>query len=448
MPNLPPNLPQNLPISSPPSLLGPIQKTYLPLLGLLLMSVTACSTTTPLPVSDCKCPGKLATPPASEPPSTAPKTAPSTPVLPAWAESSFRQIPAWDNFGHATYLEAFAAQCSSSGADVKAANYLSRSKSTPQGLTDACVKTGEFVRSQSDNTKAKQFIESNFEAWQFQKEDGGKEGLLTGYFEPLLKGSRTQTAAYIAPLWGVPKDLITVELAGLFPELEGKRVRGRLVGNKLVPYHDRKSWESTASKKENPLVWIDNKLDAFLLQVQGSGRVQLPNGDMMRLSYADQNGHPYKAIGRVLVQRGELTTDQATIPGIAAWAEKNPQALDELLNANPSVVFFTENKKLNPNEGPIGALGMPLTGELSLAVDRRRVPYGSMVWVESSNPVTGKPIQKGMLAQDTGGAITGRVRADFYWGTGKEAGQAAGLTRQPLKMWLIWPKGVALPEAQ
>lgn len=364
------------------------------------------------------------------------------PIAPAWAASSFKQMPAWDNHGHAAYLAAFTNQCPSSGPD-----YLSKSKSTPQGLAEACAKARAFLQPSVDNAKARQFIESHFEVWQFQKEDGGKDGLLTGYFEPLLKGSRKKNGPYIAPLWGVPKDLITVELAGLFPELEGKRVRGRVVGNKLVPYHDRQSWENSASKTETPLVWIDNKLDAFLLQVQGSGRVQLPNGDMMRLSYADQNGHPYKAIGRVLVQRGELTTEQATIPGIAAWAEKNPQALDELLNSNPSVVFFTENKRLNPHEGPVGALGIPLTGELSLAVDRRRVPYGSMVWVDSSNPITGKPIQKGMLAQDTGGAITGRVRADFYWGTGKEAGQAAGLTRQPLKMWLIWPKGLALPEA-
>lgn len=433
------------------------------LFGLLLLSVTACSTfksiTQPASSapSDCRCPSGASTPAPTPAPAVAVKPTPAEdakPIAPAWAAATFKQMPAWENHGHASYVAAFAAQCGA--ADLNTAggnNFLSRSKTTPKGLLDACTKARDFIQASqadrsNDNPKAKQFIEANFEVWQFQKEDGGKEGLLTGYFEPLLKGSRKKTGPYIAPLWGVPKDLITVELASLFPELEGKRVRGRVVGNKLVPYHDRQSWEGTASKKETPLVWIDNKLDAFLLQVQGSGRVQLPNGELMRLSYADQNGHPYKAIGRVLVQRGELTTEQATIPGITAWAEKNPNALDELLNANPSVVFFTENKALNPNDGPIGALGIPLTGELSLAVDRRRVPYGSMVWVDSTNPINGKPIQKGMLAQDTGGAITGRVRADFYWGTGKEAGQAAGLTRQPLKMWLIWPKGLALPDAQ
>ena len=427
-----------------PGLLLSLLPSLLP--SVLLLSLTACSTTTPLPVSECKCakPGISAPAPAIPAPVTqGPQATPSPPLSqPAWAESTFRQIPAWETHGHLAYLEAFTKQCSNKGTD-----YLSRSKSTPSGLVEACQKTRTFLEASAvDNTKAKQFIEGNFDAWQFQKEDGGKEGLLTGYFEPLLKGSRVQTGPYIAPLWGVPKDLITVELAGLFPELEGKRVRGRIVGNKLVPYHDRQSWENTASKKETPLVWIDNKLDAFLLQVQGSGRVQLPNGDMMRLSYADQNGHPYKAIGRVLVQRGELTTEQATIPGIAAWAEKNPQALDELLNANPSVVFFTENKKLNPNEGPVGALGLPLTPELSLAVDRKRIAYGSMIWVETTHPSTGQSIRKGMLAQDTGGAISGRVRGDFYWGSGRQAGQWAGLMRQPLKMWLLWPKGVPLPK--
>jgi len=168
---------------------------------------------------------------------------------------------------------------------------------------------------------------------------------------------------------------------------------------------------------------------------------------VIRLSYAEQNGHPYKSIGKVLVDRGELTAAQATIPGIRNWAKANPGKLDDLLNANPSVVFFKENKVLRPQEGPVGAMGVPLTGQLSLAIDREKRPYGSPIWIESSNPVTNAPIAQGTLAQDTGGAIRGRVRADYFWGTGEEAGTAAGLTRQPLKMWLIWPKGTPLPES-
>ena len=257
----------------------------------------------------------------------------------------------------------------------------------------------------------------------------------------------TRTHESVVPVYGVPEDMIIVSLDSIYPELKGKRLRGRLQGNTLVPFFDRAEWERLGPDREKPIVWVDDKLDAFLLQVQGSGRVTLPDGSVIRLSYAEQNGHPYKSIGKVLVDRGELTAAQATIPGIRNWAKANPGKLDDLLNANPSVVFFKENKVLRPQEGPVGAMGVPLTGKLSLAIDREKVPYGSPIWIESSNPVNNTPITQGTLAQDTGGAIRGRVRADYFWGTGEEAGTAAGLTRQPLKMWLIWPKGTPLPES-
>ncbi|MFN7505675.1 MAG: murein transglycosylase A [Limnobacter sp.] len=325
-------------------------------------------------------------------------------------------------------------------------NALAKRKATPTGLLEACRKARQNL-SGNALLPAQIWMEANFDVWQFQQEDGKKEGLLTGYFEPLLKGSRKAQGAFNAPLYGVPADLITVKLDDIYPELKGKRLRGRLQGNTLVPFFDRAEWERLGPDREQPIVWVDDKLDAFLLQVQGSGRVTLPDGSVIRLSYAEQNGHPYKSIGKVLVDRGELTAAQATIPGIRNWAKANPGKLDELLNANPSVVFFKENKVLRPQEGPVGAMGVPLTGKLSLAIDREKVPYGSPIWIESSNPVTNTPIAQGTLAQDTGGAIRGRVRADYFWGTGEEAGTAAGLTRQPLKMWLIWPKGTPLPES-
>ncbi|MDX1669122.1 MAG: MltA domain-containing protein, partial [Limnobacter sp.] len=251
--------------------------------------------------------------------------------------------------------------------------------------------------------------------------------------------------AYQYPLYAEPSDLITVDLVSIDPDLKGKRLRGRLQGNKLVPFFDRASWERLGPDREEPIVWVDDELDAFLLQVQGSGRVKLPDGQVIRLSYANQNGHPYKSIGGVLVRWGELTVEQATIPGIRAWAVKNPKRLQELLNSNPSVVFFEENKVLNPEQGPVGALGVPLKAQVSIAIDRSRIPYGSMMWLESTHPETGDPIKQGTLAQDTGGAIRGRVRADYFWGTGPVAGRLAGVTRQPLKMWLLWPKDAPLP---
>ncbi len=362
------------------------------------------------------------------------------PALPLFIKSDFSSLPGWSTANHARFLEAFAEQCSVNG------NALAKRKATPTGLLEACRKARQNL-SGNALLPAQIWMEANFDVWQFQQEDGKKEGLLTGYFEPLLKGSRKAQGAFNAPLYGVPADLITVKLDDIYPELKGKRLRGRLQGNTLVPFFDRAEWERLGPDREQPIVWVDDKLDAFLLQVQGSGRVTLPDGSVIRLSYAEQNGHPYKSIGKVLVDRGELTAAQATIPGIRNWAKANPGKLDELLNANPSVVFFKENKVLRPQEGPVGAMGVPLTGKLSLAIDREKVPYGSPIWIESSNPVTNTPIAQGTLAQDTGGAIRGRVRADYFWGTGEEAGTAAGLTRQPLKMWLIWPKGTPLPES-
>jgi membrane-bound lytic murein transglycosylase A len=372
--------------------------------------------------AQCNCP--------TVPPPTHTGTPPKT-VVPLLEKSSFSQLPNWDKANHTAFLAAFSEQCDT----------LNKRKNTPQGLLEACKKVESGA-----GQPARLVLETHFDAWQLQQEDGKKEGLLTGYYEPLLKGSRKKQSTYTVPLYGVPKDLITVKLDAQFPELKGKRLRGRLQGNTLVPYFDRAQWEQEIGPQSGEvLVWVDNKLDAFLLQVQGSGRVTLPNGQVIRLSYADQNGHPYKAIAKVLIDRGELKSGEANIPAIRAWAEKNPWALDELLNANPSVVFFQENTVLKPEQGPTGGLGVPLKGGLSLAVDRSRVPYGSMLWVDSTHPITQKPLQHGMLAQDTGGAIRGRVRGDYFWGTGYQAGQAAGTTKQNLSMWLIWPKESPLP---
>lgn len=392
--------------------------------------VAGCASSPTTKTADCSCP------PPEKQAVSAPKD--EKIALPLFTQSGFDALPGWAKANHRRYLESFVEQCSADG------NALAKRKATPTGLLEACRKARQHLNEQSSLT-AQIWIEANFDVWQFQQEDGNKEGLLTGYFEPELKGSRVAKGPYIAPLYGVPSDMITVKLDDIYPELKGKRLRGRLQGDTLVPFFERGEWERLGPDREKPLVWIDDKLDAFLLQVQGSGRVSLPDGSVIRLSYADQNGHPYKSIGRVLVDRGELTVEQATIPGIRKWAQANPGKLDGLLNANPSVVFFKENKLLNPNEGPVGAMGVPLTARLSLAIDRQKVPYGSMVWIESSNPIDNSPIVQGTLAQDTGGAIRGRVRADYFWGTGHAAGEAAGLTRQPLKMWLLWPKTVPLP---
>ena len=274
---------------------------------------------------------------------------------------------------------------------------------------------------------------------------GANNGLVTGYYEPLLFGSRTPSERFVAPLYATPPDLLIVDLASLYPELKGKRVRGRLEGNRVVPYYTRAELPTDPAIRGKEIVYIDGALDAFMLQVQGSGRVQLPGGDTIRLQYADQNGHPFRSIGRYLVDKGALTLDQATMPGIRAWLAANPSRLNEVLNANPSVVFFTESPLDDPAIGPKGAQGVPLTAGRSIAVDPAFVPLGTPVFLATTFPASDVPLQRLVIAQDTGGAIAGAARADFFWGTGAPALEQAGKMRQSGMMWMLWPKNTPLP---
>ncbi len=269
--------------------------------------------------------------------------------------------------------------------------------------------------------------------------DGTRNGLITGYYEPVLKGSRTRKPPYLSPLFAPPDDMVSVELGDLYPELKNLRLRGRIEGRKLVPYYSRAEWtQQENGRKGGALFWIDDPLDLFFMQVQGSGQVVLDDGARVRVGYADQNGHPYRSIGKWLVDQGELKLEQASMQGIKAWARANPKRVQELLNANPSLVFFRE-LPLN-GSGPPGALGVPLTPERSIAVDPRVVALGAPVFVATTWPNEERPLNRLMLAQDTGGAIRGAVRADFYWGSGNDAGNLAGRMKQSGAMWVLMPR--------
>jgi len=297
----------------------------------------------------------------------------------------------------------------------------------------------------NDSGALRRFFESRFEPFLLTNPDATTSGLVTGYYEPLLRGSRTRTATYSQPVLGVPPDLLTIELSDVLPDLKNMRLRGRLQGNKVIPYYSRA--DIVGREKDYPdrvLLWVDDAVELFFLQIQGSGRVKLPDGKLVRIGYADQNGHPYQSVGRVLIDRGELKPDQASMQSIQAWARANPAKLDELLNTNPSYVFFREvQPKTNGNEGPQGALGVPLTGERSIAVDPRSVPLGAPVFLSTTQPNSSVPLRRLMLAQDTGGAIRGVVRADFFWGFGAEAGALAGRMKQQGQMWVLLPPGAA-----
>ena len=270
-------------------------------------------------------------------------------------------------------------------------------------------------------------------------------GLVTGYYEPQVMGARTPSAEFTAPLYAPPADLLIVDLASVYPELKGKHVRGRLDGNRVVPYYTRAQLSTDPVVRGSEIVWINGALDALLLEIQGSGRVQLPSGEVIRLQYADQNGQPYRSIGRYLVEKGELTVEQATMPGIRAWLAANPQRTEELLDVDPSVVFFNEAPLGDPNVGPKGAQGVPLTAGRSIAVDPAIIPLGSPVFLATTLPASDAPLQRLVIAQDTGGAIMGAPRADFFWGTGNESAEKAGKMRQRGSMWLLWPRNVPLP---
>jgi len=315
-----------------------------------------------------------------------------------------------------------------------------------QGVCEAASRldpnpTAEAVRA---------YFLDNFNLYRTSNTDNSDVGLITGYYEPMLKGSRTKTSTYRYPLYSKPEDLVTVDLSSIYPELANKRVRGRLVtdttiGSKLIPYFNRGEIDGEQSPlRGKELLWLDDLVDAFFLQIQGSGLVQLDSGEQVHVGYADQNGQAYQSIGRVLIERGELTADKASMQGIKNWGKNNLGKLRDLLNSNPSYVFFRE---LPPDlPGPLGALGVPILAERAVAIDPRYVPLGAPVFLATTYPNSSKPLNRLMMAQDTGGAIKGGVRADFFWGSTAEAAKNAGSMKQKGKIWVLLPKDFVFPK--
>lgn len=302
----------------------------------------------------------------------------------------------------------------------------------------ACEAAAQMPAPGADEARA--YLQQYFSPYQVTNPDGSNTGLITGYYEPLLRGSRQKTERYRYPLYSRPSDLITVDLGSVYPELAGRRLRGKLEQNRLLPYFSRGEIEVANSPLAgNELLWVDDIIDLFFLQIQGSGLVQLDRGQQVHVGYADQNGQPYQSIGKILINRGELTTDMASMQGIKNWARANIGKVRDLLNSNPSYVFFRELPAGLP--GPLGALGVPILAERSLAVDSRYIPLGAPVFLSTTQPNSARPLQRLMLAQDTGGAIKGAVRADFFWGAGVEAGRQAGAMKQQGRMWVLLPKG-------
>ena len=352
---------------------------------------------------------------------TAPEPSPQTR---SYELQDWPALPDWNNDNLAEALPAFLLSC----------NVL---KTTAEWAL-ACAAAAQIHG--ADPMAARQFFESAFVPWLVHNAEGGTEGLVTGYYEPLLHGSRVFGRTYRYPIYGVPPDLLVIDLAESNPDLKGIRLRGRMQDKKVVPYYTRSEIErGRAPLRGREILWVDDPIELFFLHVQGSGRVRLPGGETVRIGFAEHNGHPYKSIGKVLVERGELAADKASMQGIKQWAARNPNRMAALLQLNPAYVFFRELP--DSPLGPIGALGVPLTPGRSIAVDAMATPLGTPVFLSTSSPLSTRPLNRLVVAQDTGSAIKGAVRADFFWGFGDEAGQSAGRMRQSGRMWILYPRG-------
>jgi membrane-bound lytic murein transglycosylase A len=296
----------------------------------------------------------------------------------------------------------------------------------------------------NDDVRARLFFEMQFTPFKAHNRDDAT-GMFTGYYEPLLKGSLQPTGPYQVPLHARPDDLITVELKDFRSDLRGRRIAGRLKGDRLVPYPERKKIVSgVLADRAKPLVWVDDDVSAFFLQIQGSGRVALASGGEMRVGYAATNGQPYTAIGRELIRRGAVTKETVSLQSIRSWLKDNPKEAPDVMALNKSYVFFRELK----GEGPIGAQSVALTPERSLAVDRKYIPLGVPIWLEATAPhenpdLPDQDLRQLLVAQDTGGAIRGPVRGDVFWGFGKRAEEIAGRMKHQGSYYLLLPKTIA-----
>jgi membrane-bound lytic murein transglycosylase A len=371
----------------------------------ILGTLAACSLTPPKPLPapvDIRAPG---------PPSAA--SAPAAPTAPRWKSRwigvDWSELPGW-------------------GADSPREAWPALLASCARPLPDwgaVCAQARTLAAADDDTLR--RFLQANLRAYRIEPAEGGSaEGLVTGYFEPMLTASRIPQGLWRVPLYQPPADLATRK-----------------------PYWTRRQLdtlpEAQAGLRGRELVHLEDPLDALVLQIQGSGRARVtePDGRVttIRLAYAGHNDQPYVSVGRWLIDQGELRPGEASWPAIKDWARRNPARLQEMLWANPRVVFFREEPLPDPAVGPRGAQGVPLTPGRSIAVDPASVPYGTPVWLDTTQPLSSQPLQRLVMAQDTGSAITGAVRADFFWGWGAEAEAQAGRMKQAGRMWALWPAG-------
>jgi membrane-bound lytic murein transglycosylase A len=369
--------------------------------------------------------------------------APELPPLRTLEPAGFAALPGWSEDRHGDALEALRASCADGverGTDLGAA--------AAPALEALCARLRSAGR--VDGEAARRFFETEFVPYAVG-DRGERVGLLTGYYEPELEGDRRRRPPFVHPLYLAPDDRMVVDLGEFKRDLAGRKITGMIRGGRFRPYFDRAEIERGALRgRRLELLWVRDPVALFFLQIQGSGRVRLPDGEVVRVGYDGQNGHDYTAIGRVLVERGELALEQVSLQSIRAWLRAHPDQSEAVMNANRSYVFF---RRL-PGAGPVGAEGVAITPWRSAAVDDERLPYGLPLWLDSTLPAVPElgrdetPLRRLVVAQDTGGAIVGPVRADLFLGPGEEAEQTAGRMKQPLRTWLLWPRAAPPPPAE
>ncbi len=324
-----------------------------------------------------------------------------------WLAVGWEQLPGWANDRSAEVWPALLRSC----------------ERPAPGWSALCAEA--LLATPGDDAVTRKWLAQRLQPYRIESPDGAADGLITGYYEPLVEGSRARGGAFVVPLHAPPADL-------------GKR----------KPYWTRQQLDTVPAAKAamlgREIAYVADPLDALLLQIQGSGRLRLQAADgrqqTVRVAFAGTNDQPYFSVGRWLIDQGELKADSANWPAIKDWARRNPKRVQQMLWANPRVVFFREEPLPDPNAGPRGAQGVPLTPGRSIAVDPLSVPYGTLVWLDTTEPLSARPLQRLVLAQDTGSAIVGAVRADYFWGLGDAALEQAGRMKQPLRYFALWPK--------
>ncbi len=348
--------------------------------------------------------------------------------------TAFTALPGWQEDDVAAALPALEKSCARIAKKEADKTFGPTDIGTYADWQETCAKLP------TEATQARAYFEENFTPYEIWG-DKGRDGLFTGYYEPILHGALKKNRKYNIPLYARPADLISVNLGDFKESLKGENIMGRVKKDKLVPYYTREEIEEGAIKKTKKVIYVDNAVDAFFLHIQGSGQVQMKNGKTLRVGYAAANGRAYYAIGQELIKRGELKKENVSMQAIRQWLEENPDEAEEVMNLNESFVFF---RKLD-GDGPLGAEGVALTPGRSMAVDRKKLPYGAPVFVDAAAPEGEGRIQKLMVAQDTGGAIRGAVRGDYFWGAGDEAAHNAGVMKSAGQSYILLPKSVAVP---